>query len=80
MLALTGPAALRALYPWMALLQAHAPATLVPEQRDTLAGWALWAQLPFYGLIVSLFALRRRWITGLLAVAFLHVAALAFAR
>lgn len=79
-LALTGPSALRELFPWVALVQAHAPASLTLEQRATLAGWALWAQLPFYGLVVSLFALRGRWLTGLLAVAFLHVAALAFAR
>ena len=72
-LALSGPAALRLLYPWMALLQAHAPGSLAPEQRDTLAAWALWAQLPLYGLLLSLFALRRRLRAGLLFAIALHL-------
>lgn len=73
-LALSGPAALRLLYPWMSLAQA-AP-SLAPEQRDTLAAVALWAQLPLYGLLLSLFALRRRWGAGLVTLLALHLLAI----
>ena len=62
-MALVGPDALRAAFP--------------------LAGrfgsaW-LWAELPVYGLLLSLFASKRRLGAGLLTVAVLHGAALAFA-
>lgn len=67
-LALSGPSALRLLFPWMALVQAHAPGSLAPEQRDTLAAWALWAQLPLYGLLLTFWAPRGRLRAGLLLV------------
>ena len=52
-LALSGPAALRLLYPTVVLVQSQA-SQLAPEQRDTLAQWMLWAQFPLYGLLASL--------------------------
>ena len=71
-LALSGPAALRLLYPSLAMLQAHPHAALTPEQQDALATALLWTQFPVYGLIVSLFARRGRTVGGLIAVMLLH--------
>ncbi len=78
-LVLSGPAALRLLYPWVALIQAHAPHSFAPEQRDTLAEWMMWAQFPLYGLLASLLALARRLGTGLLLVLILHGLAIGLA-
>ncbi len=78
-LVLSGPGALRLLYPFVVLLQAHAPASLAPEQRDTLAEWTMWAQLPIYGLVVSLAGRWRSIAAGLLTVLLLHAAALSAA-
>ncbi len=78
-LALTGPGALRALFPFVALWQAHAPGTFAPEQREALAAWMLWAQFPVYGLVLSLFARKRKLGLGFAAVVLLHGAALAAA-
>ena len=75
-LALAGPSALRALFPFVALWQAHAPARLAPEQRDALAAWVMWAQFPVYGLVVSLFARRRKLGAGFVTALLLHGAAL----
>lgn len=63
LLALTGPNGLRAAFPL----------------AGRLGGAALWAELPVYGLLLSLFARKGKFGTGLLAVALLHAAALAFA-
>ncbi len=78
-LVLSGPGALRLLYPFTALLQAHAPAALSPEQRDTLAQWTMWAQFPVYGLLLALAGRRRSLPTGLLLVLLLHISAIAAA-
>ncbi len=78
-LALSGPGALRLLFPFVVLVQAHAPASLMPEQRDTLAQWTMWAQLPVYGLIGSLAARWRSFVFALGLVAALHLAAVAAA-
>ena len=76
-LALSGPGALRLLFPAVALVQAHAPAPLVPEQRETLAAWAMWAQFPVYGLLASVVTWRRSLLAGLFAALATHLAALA---
>ncbi len=65
-LALTGPGALRAAFPFAALARSE-------------ANLAMWAQLPVYGLVLALFARRRRLRAGLLAVLLIHAAALAAA-
>ena len=78
-LALTGSGALRLLFPWVVLAQAHASASLAPEQQDALAGWAMWAQFPVYGALAAL-ALHRRallLVMGLLVA--LHACAVAAA-
>ena len=64
-LALSGPGALRLLYPFVVLAQAHAPASLAPEQRDALAEWTMWAQFPVYGLLAALVNGRWRGIAAL---------------
>ncbi len=83
-LALSGPGALRLLYPFVVLVQAHAPATLAPEQRDALAEWTMWAQFPAYGLLAVLVGRWRGIAAGLLTVVLLHAvaigAALVFSR
>lgn len=85
-MALSGPGALRLLYPFVALVQAHAPATFAAEQRDTLAEWTMWAQFPVYGLLVAVIG---RWSgrglrAGLPAALLLHggavIAVLLFSR
>ncbi len=63
LLALAGPGALRAAFPLAGLL----------------GGAGLWAELPLYGLLLSLFARKRRLVAGLVTVALLHAAALVFA-
>ena len=71
-LALSGPGALRLLYPSLALLQAHAGTSLAPARRDTLATILLWTQFPIYGLIAVLFNRWRGIAVALLAVLLLH--------
>ncbi len=66
LLALAGPGALRALFPFAALARSQ-------------AGLAMWAQLPVYGLVLALFARRRRLGAGLPVVLLVHAAALAAA-
>ena len=82
-LALTGPAALRLLYPFVSLIEAPSAHLwlhgLAPEQRDTLAQWMLWAQFPAYGLLASLLARWRGIGTGLVVVLLLHALAVAAA-
>jgi hypothetical protein len=78
-LALSGPGALRLLYPFVVLIQAHAPGHLAPEQRDTLAEWTMWAQFPLYGLLAVLVARWRGIVAGLVTVLVLHAAAAAAA-
>ncbi len=75
-LALTGPGALRLLFPFVVLVQAHAPASLAPEQRDTLAEWAMWAQFPVYGLLMALAARWRSFLFGAGLLVVVHAAAI----
>ena len=77
LLVLSGPGALRLLFPTFTLLEAHAPATFAAEQRDTLAGWAMWVQLPAYGVLLSLMAWRRKFLFGAALVILLHAGAIA---
>ncbi len=75
LLALSGPQALRLLFPFVALLQAHAPRSFALEQRDTLAEWGMWAQLPAYGVLASLFARWRGTLAAFAGVLALHLLA-----
>lgn len=76
---LSGPGALRLLYPFVVLVQTHASGTfagtLAPEQRATLAEWMMWAQFPLYGLVASLVGRWRGIGYGLLTVVLLHAVA-----
>ena len=78
-LVLSGPGALRLLYPFVALMQTHATSTLMGtltlEQRDMFAEWTIWAQFPIYGLVASFIGLRHSVTTGLVTVLLLHVLA-----
>lgn len=74
-MALTGPAALRALYPFVVLVQAHAPGGILPEQRDAIAQGILWAQFPVYGLLIVALSRWRGFFGALVLVALLHGAA-----
>lgn len=77
-LVLSGPGALRTLYPFVALLQAPGwLRALAPEQRDALAQWMLWAQFPAYGLLASLIGRWRGLLTGMAAAVLVHLAGLA---
>ncbi len=73
-LALSGPGALRLLFPFVVVVQA-----LAPEGRDTLAAFVMWAQFPVYGLLVALLARKDRLLAGFSAVALLHAVAVAAA-
>ncbi len=73
-LALTGPGALRALFPFVALIQA-----LAPRQGEPLAAGAMWVQFPVYGLMLALFARKRRLLAGCIVVLLVHGAVLAAA-
>lgn len=74
-LALTGPGALRLLFPWVVLVGTHAPASLAPEQRETLAGWAMWVQFPAYGVVVALLMRWRSFAFGAGIALLLHAGA-----
>ncbi len=74
-LAMSGPGALRLLFPAVSLVQAHLPATLAPEQRDTAAEWVMWSQLPAYGLLLSLAAWRHKLFPGIVLVLAVHAGA-----
>ncbi|RRA47391.1 hypothetical protein [Acidipila sp. EB88] len=82
-LVLSGPGALRLLYPWVTLIQLHGArlglGALAPEQRDTLAQWMMWAQFPVYGLLASLVAKWRGIVAGLVVALLLHGAGVAAA-
>ena len=77
-LALTGPAALRLLYPYVVLLQSHVHG-LSSEQADTLSQWAMYGQFPVYGLVWVLVARLRGAFAGLISVLVLHGAGVAAA-
>jgi len=68
-LALSGPGALRLLYPFVVLVQ-HAPML-----RDVPAEWVPWAQFPAYGLLAVLISRWRGTVTGIVTVLLLHLAA-----
>ena len=72
-LALTGPTALRLLYPYVVLVQNEAQ-HFTGEQVETLSQVVLYGQFPLYGLVwflLSRFVLRA---AGPLAVLLLHIA------
>ena len=77
-LALTGPTALRLLYPYVVLIQSNAQ-RFSPEQVDTLSQWTLYGQFPLYGV---LWIVARRFLggsAGLLAVLIVHAAGVGLA-
>ncbi|HEY0785724.1 MAG TPA: hypothetical protein VGD62_07610 [Acidobacteriaceae bacterium] len=71
-LALTGPSALRMLYPYVVLVHSQAQ-HFSPEQEDTLAQWLLYGQFPFYGLVWVLMTRFFSRSSGPLVALLLHV-------
>jgi hypothetical protein len=73
-LALTGPSALRVLYPFAVLVQAQAEHFSL-EQADTLSQWILYGQFPLYGLLWIVAARVFKGPAGPLTVLLVHAAA-----
>jgi hypothetical protein len=77
-LAMSGPPALRLLYPYVVLVQSQSQ-SFVASQQDTLAQWAMWGQFPAYGLLWMASRRLMRGTGGLLSVVVAHCAGLAAA-
>src|SRR4051812_13579597 len=73
-LALTGPAALRMLYPF-ALIPAEHAFGLRESVADAVSQAMMWLQFPLYGLLLVLLARRMRMAIAVVIVAALHMAA-----
>jgi hypothetical protein len=74
-LALSGPAALKILFPYVAFMQAHWTPALAGSGLEHYASWAMWVQFPAYGLLAALAGRVLGAGRGLLLVVALHVAA-----
>jgi hypothetical protein len=70
-LAMSGPSALRLLYPWVSLLRHHSD-QLAVGQEEVLEQWVMYGQFPVYGLVWV--ATQRVWkgVSGLLSVVLMH--------
>lgn len=77
-MALTGPSALRVLYPYVVLVEEQA-SHFSSEQADTLSQWILYGQFPLYGLVWILFSRLVGRSAGPLAALLVHGAGLAAA-
>ena len=77
-LALSGPSALRLLYPFVVLVQSHAQ-TFATSQEETLAQWVMYGQFPVYGLVWMLTRQFVRGSAGPLSVVLLHCVGVAAA-
>lgn len=70
-LALSGPLALSALFPWAKLMRSFVigvPASTV----DSWEQWLMFLQFPVYGFAIGSIAKTRSFLVGLASVAFLH--------
>jgi hypothetical protein len=74
-LALSGPAALKILLPFVAFMQAHWTPPLAGSGLENYASWAMWVQFPAYGLLAALAGRVIGAGRALLLVLALHVAA-----
>ncbi len=77
-LALSGPSALRLLYPYVVLVQEHAHG-FASNQEETLAQWVMYGQFPAYGLLWMLGRRLNPSSGGLLAAVVAHCGGLAAA-
>jgi hypothetical protein len=77
-LALSGPAALKILFPFVAFLQAHWTPSLAGG-LEHYASWAMWVQFPAYGLLAAPAGRAIGISRALLLVLALHIAAVAAA-
>lgn len=71
-LALSGPSAMRLLYPYLVLTHSHV-LQVSGEQADTLSQWILYGQFPLYGLLWMIAARLLGRSAGPLLVLLLHV-------
>jgi hypothetical protein len=67
-LAMSGPQALRLLYPFVPVIQQH----IATNEDAALAQWIMYGQFPAYGLIWMLMARLTRGSAGALSVVVLH--------
>lgn len=75
-LALSGPVALTALFPWAELVKA--PMTSVgADMANTFEQWLMYLQFPVYGLMIATISRTRSFFLGLVSVAFLHAVCVA---
>ena len=70
-LALSGPFALSALFPWAELVKPLV-IRVSADTADTLEQWLMFLQFPIYGFAIAVIAKTRSYIVALLSVAFLH--------
>ena len=73
-LALSGPASLRLLYPWVTLLEHHEMGFSAP-QIERFSEWTMWLMLPVYALLIILIKRISTLGSGVLFVVFLHTLA-----
>ncbi|TCK74040.1 hypothetical protein [Acidipila rosea] len=73
-MAMSGPGALRLLYPYVVLLQT--PVLGLPaELASNLSQLMMYLQFPIYGLLAMLTMRSRSWVSGLGSAIFMHFAA-----
>ncbi|GEM_PF-5028520 len=77
-MALAGPDALRMLYPWVQLVQAHVLG-FSGEIAGTLSQALMYLQFPLYGLVMSLLLRAKGFATALITTAIIHFGAAAIA-
>ena len=78
-LALSGPSALKILFPFVAFMQAHWTPALAGSGLEPYASWAMWVQFPAYGLLAALAGRAMGIVRALFLVLALHIAAVAAA-
>ncbi len=78
-LALSGPAALKILFPFVAFMQAQWTPTVAGSHLEHYASWAMWVQFPAYGLLAALTGRAIGTGRALALVLALHIAAVAAA-
>jgi hypothetical protein len=73
-LALSGPASLRVLYPWVTLLENHAMGLSGP-QIERYSEWTMWLMLPVYAMSIILIKRVGTLKSGVVFVLLLHTLA-----
>jgi hypothetical protein len=70
-LALSGPFALSALFPWAELVK-NMVVRISSDTADSWEQWLMFLQFPIYGFAIAAIAKTRSFFIGLASVAFLH--------